>query len=98
MAMNTDGVVAVDNQLVVGSTKTEGDTAARRPVSAAGADVTDSWITTKVKSTFLYSSNVHSSDIAVSTSKGVVTLSGKVGSGGRARPGHRTGAERARPG
>jgi osmotically-inducible protein OsmY len=81
LAMNTHGVVSVDNQLEVGSAKPDGGTAARKSASAAGADVADSWITTKVKSTFLYSSNVHSSDIAVSTSKGVVTLSGKVGSG-----------------
>jgi osmotically-inducible protein OsmY len=34
-----------------------------------------------VKSTYLYSSNVASSDIAVTTQAGVVTLSGKVASG-----------------
>ena len=41
----------------------------------------DGWITTKVKSTFMCSSNVDGSDISVSTDKGIVTLSGKVDSG-----------------
>jgi len=41
----------------------------------------DSWITTKVKSTLMYSSNVNSSTISVSTKNGVVSLSGKVNSG-----------------
>jgi osmotically-inducible protein OsmY len=43
--------------------------------------VSDSWITTKVKSTLLYSSNVVGSDIAVTTKMGVVSLDGKVSSG-----------------
>jgi len=50
-------------------------------VNKAGSDLSDSWITTKVKSTFLYSSNVSGSDIAVSTNNGVVVLTGKVKSG-----------------
>ena len=43
--------------------------------------MSDGWITTKVKSTYMYSSNVDGSDIAVNTDKGIVTLSGKVDSG-----------------
>jgi osmotically-inducible protein OsmY len=43
--------------------------------------MSDSWITTKVKSTFMYSSNVSGADISVNTEKGVVTLSGKLDSG-----------------
>jgi osmotically-inducible protein OsmY len=43
--------------------------------------IEDSWITTKVKSTYMYSSNVDSDDISVSTKNGDVTLSGKVSSG-----------------
>jgi hypothetical protein len=42
--------------------------------------MSDTWISTKVKSTFIYSSNVDAIDIDVSTSNGVVTLSGKVDS------------------
>mgnify|MGYP002143824622 CR=1 FL=1 len=41
----------------------------------------DTWITTKVKSTLLYSSNVKGSDVEVTTKGGVVTLGGKLGSG-----------------
>ena len=41
----------------------------------------DSWITTKVKSSLLYSRNVSGFDIGVNTDKGVVTLDGTVSSG-----------------
>ncbi len=44
-------------------------------------NVADGWITSKVKSNFIYSRNVDSSDIEVNTSSGVVTLKGKVNSG-----------------
>lgn len=80
LAMNTRGVGAVDNQLTVKSKPTMADTA-KGSVKAAGQDLSDSWITAKVKSTLLYSTNVNSVDISVDTKKGVVTLSGKVGSG-----------------
>lgn len=42
--------------------------------------ISDTWITTKVKSTFMYSSDVNSSDISVTTSEGIVTLSGNLDS------------------
>ena len=78
LAMDTRGVVSVDNQLVVKDVKPAIDGVAK---TSAGADVADGWITTKVKSTYGYSSNVNGSDIAVSTNSGIVTLSGKVDSG-----------------
>lgn len=80
LAMNTRGVMSVDNQLAVkhGPTIKENAKAAGKEVRK---DVSDSWITTKVKSTYLYSSNVDGSDINVSTKSGIVTLSGKVDSG-----------------
>ncbi|HZR38239.1 MAG TPA: BON domain-containing protein [Nevskia sp.] len=81
MAMNTRGVVAVDNQLVVARAKPTVAASVKTAAHEAGSDIADSWITTKVKSTFLYSSNVNGADIGVSTSNGVVTLSGKVKSG-----------------
>ncbi|TIH07402.1 BON domain-containing protein [Pseudomonas leptonychotis] len=40
--------------------------------------VTDTWITSKVKSTFLADSELSGIDIKVETNKGVVTLSGVV--------------------
>jgi osmotically-inducible protein OsmY len=73
LAGNTRGVNSVNNQLVVET----GPIAAKKE----GTDIADGWITTKVKSTFLYSSNVNGSDIAVSTNGGIVTLTGKMDSG-----------------
>lgn len=79
LASNTRGVVAVDNQLLVKQSKTVTNEALE---PAAETHVfSDTWISTKVMSTFMYSSNVDGSDIDVSTKNGVVTLSGKVDSG-----------------
>lgn len=80
LAMNTRGVVAVDNQLRIKGEKPGFVAAAKDAASEAKHDVADSWVTTKVKSTYAYSSNVDGSDITVSTKGGVVTLSGKVDS------------------
>lgn len=81
LAMNTHGVVSVNNQLVIDGSKLTVADNTRGSVDKAGQNMADSWITTKVKSTFMYSSNVNSSDISVSTDSGIVTLSGKVNSG-----------------
>ena len=81
LAQNSRGVLAVDNRLVVEAAKPSLADNAELSVKNAGHDVADAWITTKVKSTFLYSNNVDGKDIAVTTSAGVVTLSGKVDSG-----------------
>jgi hyperosmotically inducible periplasmic protein len=81
LAWNTRGVVAVNNKLVVASMKPKLGADGKTPMQEAASDVADSWITTKVKSTFMYSSNVNGSDISVSTNKGVVTLSGKMNNG-----------------
>jgi len=80
LASDSRGVVSVDNQLVVAPTPTVGDSA-KIAAKEAEQDIADSWITTKVKSTLMYSSNVDGLDIEVSTSAGVVTLKGKVDSG-----------------
>ena len=81
LALNTRGVVSVDNQLVVKNAKPSAADKVKGSTKEAKSDVADGWITTKVKSTFAYSSNVDGSDISVSTNKGIVTLSGKVDSG-----------------
>jgi len=73
--------VSVDNQLVVIEAKQTAADSAKGSESKSGGNIADTWITTKVKSTLLYSSNVAGSNIAVSTNKGIVTLSGKVNSG-----------------
>ncbi len=74
LAMNTRGVRSVNNQLTVEMAKS----VSPKPAST---DIADGWITTKVKSTFMYSSNVNGSDIDVSTNAGIVKLTGKMDSG-----------------
>ena len=76
LAHNTDGVIAVDNNLTVERKPNVSDVAAQKADKAALA-VSDSWITAKVKSTLLYSRWVHGTDIKVVTLGGIVTLSGQ---------------------
>ena len=88
LAADTLGVVSVDNRLEVKEPDAaEGpsavDTAMDKTRDAAadtGDYVSDSWITTKVKSTFIWSRGVAGGDISVTTKDGVVALSGKVDS------------------
>lgn len=42
--------------------------------------VDDAWITTKVKSEFATTKDIHATDISVDTTEGMVRLTGKVGS------------------
>ncbi|PYC24605.1 transporter [Aquipseudomonas alcaligenes] len=81
LANNTRGVVSVDNQLQIDPTQVGAMQSGKRAADEAGEDISDSWITTKVKSTLLYSSNVSGSAINVSTAQGVVSLSGRVSNG-----------------
>lgn len=82
LAMGTRGVVAVSNHLIVQTKPLVGDvTHGDTSYNDTSRNVADGWITAKVKSNFIYSSNVASSDIDVNTSAGVVTLRGKVNSG-----------------
>jgi osmotically-inducible protein OsmY len=81
MAANTRGVVSVDNRLVVDSSKPVPQVADEASRQDSPEEISDGWITTKVTSTFMYSANVESHNIAVSTDQGIVTLSGKVDSG-----------------
>ena len=86
MAENTRGVVSVDNQLVVDKAQPASkEIAEAAEQDTAGQDtseaIADTWITTKVKSTFMFSSNVENDDITVSTLDGNVTLSGTVSNG-----------------
>jgi hyperosmotically inducible protein len=75
LATNTHGVNAVDNQLDIQAVKTV--------PAIDGTDFADTLVTTKVKWTFLHSSNVDSSDISVHTNGGIVKLTGKVASGAK---------------
>lgn len=81
LARNTRGVLVVDNRLTVTDATPSTATKVEHSAKEAERDIADSWITTKVKSTFMYSSNVDGSDIDVRTKNGIVTLSGKLDSG-----------------
>jgi hyperosmotically inducible protein len=77
LTKEVDGVKDVDDEL-----KTPSDSSASANAKAAGKDakheVSDSWITTKVKSELLADSLTKGFDIKVITTKGVVVLSGKL--------------------
>lgn len=73
LAMNTHGVCSVNNQVAVAADKLG-------IVTCIGAEIADSWITAKVKSTFLYSTGVEGRDITVTTQSGSVKLEGEIGS------------------
>lgn len=82
LASNTRGVRSVNNQLVVDASKKPTMTEKlEQSGELAEQKITDSWITTKVKSSYMYSGGIESSDIMVKTDSGVVTLTGKVSSG-----------------
>jgi len=71
LAMNTHGVYSVDNQLRVEADKLG-------IVTSIGAEIADTWITMRVKSTFLYSTYVAGRDITVTTQGGNVKLEGRI--------------------
>lgn len=81
MARNTRGVNSVSNELVVTPAKPDMADKAKSSVAEVESEISDAWITTKVKSTLLYSSNVRGTDVVVNTKDGVVTLNGRVDSG-----------------
>lgn len=86
LAENTQGVLEVRNQIVVtgqaGTAKRAQDAAAQAADEAADV-VSDVWITSKVKSSLLFSRNLDGTDISVMARNGEVTLSGRVDSQAR---------------
>ena len=88
LATTTPGVESVDNQLEVrepGAAEEPGAGEAamdktREVAADTGEFITDLWITTKVKSTFMWSDGISGGDISVTTDDGVVELSGTVDS------------------
>jgi len=81
MAMNTRGVVSVNNALVIAKPAASDKETVATVAAEAEQTITDSWITAKVKLTLLYSSNVAGTDVHVTTEAGVVTLKGSLSSG-----------------
>ncbi len=80
IARNTGDVLGVENNLRI-STQTIGlAERAAREGREFQQQVSDSWITAKVKSALLYNRHVEGNDIDVETHNGVVTLQGTVDS------------------
>lgn len=77
LAANTEGVKGVSNRIVV---EPESESEIAEKSRETGSAVSDGWITAKVKSTLLFSSNVSGTDINVDTEDGVVRLKGHVAS------------------
>jgi len=76
-AKSVEGVKSVDNSLVTYShSKTEAKT--KKAVAKTGHAMSDSWITTKVKSEILADSVSKGFDVNVTTTHGVVVLKGKL--------------------
>jgi osmotically-inducible protein OsmY len=73
LAANTEGVEQVRNQLTVSADAPRTDTS-----RTAGEAVSDTWITSKVKTTLMFSRGVHGRDISVETRDGIVKLDGEV--------------------
>ncbi len=77
LASNTKGVKNVDNQLNVSATATT-SAQVQQKANTAGTAINDAWITSKVKSSLVYASNINGLDISVETKSGMVFLSGSV--------------------
>lgn len=78
---NTEGVRSVNDRMEVKgatSASSDGQVSPSEAVSDLTSNVSDTWVTTKVKSALLYSSDVEGTDINVDTDAGIVTLSGTV--------------------
>ncbi|WP_324732695.1 BON domain-containing protein [Pseudomonas paeninsulae] len=77
LTANTDGVRQVHNLLTVSASDTNA-AKAQHAATDAGAAISDTWITSKVKSSLLYSRNLDGLNISVATKAGQVTLGGSV--------------------
>lgn len=80
LAASVDGVKSVDNQINAPSLADKVASKADKAAKKTGKYASDGWITTKVKSGLLADSVTKGLDIGVSTSNGVVALSGTVSS------------------
>lgn len=76
LAENTKGVEGVNNHLSVEADSTAAQ--AQKVAQDTSQAISDAWITSKVKSSFLYDSQLDGLDISVETKAGMVELSGSV--------------------
>jgi osmotically-inducible protein OsmY len=83
IAKNTNDVLSVNNQLVVGGkpgTTTKAKEQFKTAANESKEAVSDGWITTKVKSSLMLTRDVDGLEISVTTNNGVVKLAGNVDS------------------
>lgn len=78
LALNTRGVISVRNNLQIRKSAATDYQKTGEKDSAESHLISDSWITTKVKSSFFFSRYINGLGIRVTTENGVVTLSGIV--------------------
>ncbi|MDU9408778.1 BON domain-containing protein [Pseudomonas sp. zfem001] len=77
LAANTDGVREVFNHLSI-STADSSSSEVQTTLDEARENISDGWITSKVKASFLYSRNLDALNISVNTDDGLVSLRGSV--------------------
>jgi osmotically-inducible protein OsmY len=79
LASNTDGVTEVNNLISLSARDTQAikDQSASE-ASAVREELSDAWITSKVKSSLIYSRNLDGLNIKVETKNGIVSLDGVV--------------------
>lgn len=77
LAKDTDGVRRVNNEIKVNADATAA-AKAQNTADDAGEVISDAWITSKIKSSYLLSSNLRGLEITVDTKDGVVALGGTV--------------------
>ncbi|PVZ10623.1 MULTISPECIES: BON domain-containing protein [unclassified Pseudomonas] len=79
LAGSTDGVTVVNNLISLSAADTQ-TTQAETDAKITDQSVSDAWITSKVKASFLYDRNLDALSIEVKVQEGVVSLSGEVAS------------------
>ncbi len=77
LANNVSGVKSVDNNIMAPSALTSAKKSVKSAASDVGQATSDTWITTKVKSSMMTDSQLKG-DVDVSTDHGVVVLTGTV--------------------
>lgn len=77
LVANTDGVREVFNHLSI-STADSTSSEVQTSLDEARENISDGWITSKVKASFLYSRNLDALNISVNTDDGLVSLRGSV--------------------
>ena len=77
LATNTDGVITVNNLISISAADSIASRVDPQATSPA-EDISDVWITSKVKSSLIYSRNLDGLNIKVDTKSGLVSLNGIV--------------------